>query len=1249
LAHQVFLSYATEDVDTARLLCRVLEQEEGIRCWIAPRDVEAGTDYAAAILEGIKDAELAVLLFSAHANASPYVLREIERAVAYERPVLSLRLDGTPPSASLEYYLNLWQWLDAPRGIESRRPEIVAAVRKQLQAARDRAVTAAPEQGGPGPAPLPSAPAPERATPPEARSAEGERKLVTVLVAGIAVAERDPEALRDLLTAYFERLLPAIERYGGTVDRFSGEEIVALFGAPKAHENDPERALRAALDMREALGSFNRARPVSVAVQFGVNTGLVYAGGVEAGDRRDYSVMGEAMKVAARLRAQAKPGEILVGPDTYRQAETLFEWQQVKGPAELQGTYRLIRARTGPAAPSGRPTRGLSSPLVGREGELAALGRALDRLRGRQGGVVLVTGEAGLGKSRLFAEARALAGQAKIPWLEGHTLSFGRTISYWPLLEIIQKDAKIESDDPEAERWTKLASRVGGLFGSERSEILPYLATLLSISLPEDLAQKVRYLDGEAMGRQVYRATRLYFARLARERPTVVVFEDVHWLDGSSAALLQHLLPLTREVPLLFLFAARPETDSPLTGLRELLLAEYADRLTEIALKPLSSEESTTLVRNLAHLDDLPARLRDTILGKAEGNPFFVEEVVRSLVDLGGLVQDQPGRYRVTEKAAQLSIPDTLQGVIMARIDRLDEDLKQVLRLASVVGRSFFYRVLAAIAQAEEELDKDLADLEEREFIREKARIPELEYIFKHALVQEATYESILISRRKELHRRVAEVIETLFAERLEEFYSLLAYHYSKAEEWEKAQAYLFKAGDQAGTIAADAEALAYYEEALEAYTRVFGDKWDLVERAILERKMGEALYRRGEHERAYEYLYRALAILGSPYPTSPEARRRATVGQLVVQLGHRLFWWLPRRPPSPEALRLAWERRWIYSYLGTMDVNTSRALFDMLVGLNSAESAGIQSMTYAWYATVGLVCDLVPLPWASGYYHRLCARWLQRERDRGSREEPEFEALAYLLLGLHEYAATGQWTQAIDHLRSARHASFAIGSIRFWAGATDCLSHLLIGQGELGEALELCQEAITFGQESGDRVAEAWGQMDAGHVLLAQGALAEAEACLRLAAAQLLLSLDPVNAAKTNAGIADCYLKQGRLEEARAILGEEEARLRESGARGYFTRHVRIANAVACLLAVEQAGDANEGPAHKEAHSACRDLLKHGRSDTPALVSAYRVQGTYEYLRGRPSKAEKWGGREAWNTRISSVLATTRLSPGWR
>ena len=330
------------------------------------------------------------------------------------------------------------------------------------------------------------------------------------------------------------------------------------------------------------------------------------------------------------------------------------------------------------------------------------------------------------------------------------------------------------------------------------------------------------------MGHQLYRASRLYFTRLAEERPLVVAFEDVHWLDASSAALLEHLLPLIDELPLLVCCVARPEPETALTQIEQLARTAYAERATEIALQPLSPAQSETLVRNLVDLDDLPAGLRDLILAKAEGNPFFVEEIVRSLIDLGGLVRDRStNNYRVTERATTINLPDTLVGVIMARVDRLDEDLKQVLRLASVIGRSFFYRLLAAISEAERELDESLAGLQARELVLERARDPELEYVFKHALVQEATYESILKQRRRELHGKVARSIELLFADRLEDFSGLLAYHYTQAEDWEKAQEYLFKAGDQAGSIAADAEALEHYELAMAAYSQAFGDTWE--------------------------------------------------------------------------------------------------------------------------------------------------------------------------------------------------------------------------------------------------------------------------------------------------------------------------------------------------------------------------------------------------------------------------------------
>ena len=428
-------------------------------------------------------------------------------------------------------------------------------------------------------------------------ASQADRRLVTVLFADISgftsLSENlDPEVVRDLITACFDQLVPCIQHNGGTIDKFMGDEVMALFGAPQAHENDPERALRAALEMRDTLSDFNRERGVSLGLHFGINTGLVYAGALGGGNRQDYSVMGDVVNVAARLTGAAKSGEILVGADTYRQVDHLFEFQaaeslHLKGKADPVQVLRLLGTRATPRA-SPHPSRGLSSPLVGREAELAAFRERLDLLREGEGGIVLLTGEAGLGKSRLAAEARATAEQEEISWLEGHALSFGRTISYWPLLEIIQQDAGIESDDPEMERWAKLAARVGTLFGEERTEILPYLGTLLSLSLPEELTTKVRYLDGEAMGRQIYRATRLYFARVAGRRPTVVVFEDIHWLDGSTASLLEHLLPLSGEVPILFLLVSRPETEAALDGLRELLHREHTDRLTEITLKPLS-------------------------------------------------------------------------------------------------------------------------------------------------------------------------------------------------------------------------------------------------------------------------------------------------------------------------------------------------------------------------------------------------------------------------------------------------------------------------------------------------------------------------------------------------------------------------------------------------------------------------------------------------------------------------------------
>jgi class 3 adenylate cyclase len=519
-----------------------------------------------------------------------------------------------------------------------------------------------------------------------------ERKLITVMFADIVGFTRlaetmDPEEVRDLINACFEQLVPFVIQYGGIVDKFIGDEIMALFGAPVAQENDPERALRSALSMQEAIAAFNKARGLHLDAHFGINTGLVIAGGIGTPRQRDYSVIGDAVNLAAHLGHIAQGGEILVGPDTYRRTRHIFSFEplgplRVKGKADPVPVYKLMGLRTYPGSWRGLEERGINSPLVGREEEVAVFTRCLDQLLEGRGGLLFIRGEAGLGKSRLVAEVKRRTAARPAAWLEGRTFSFSQTISYWPFLEIIQADAGITADDAEGQRWAKLEGRIGSLFPEDPADILPYLATLLALRVPESLAERVKYLDGETVGRQVFRSMRKFFAHLARQQPLVLIFEDLHWMDRSSALLLEHLMPLVRETPLLICGVGRADSGSPETFLRNIAIQNYADCHQEILLAPLSPAESDHLVCNLLPSEAVTPGLRERLLRKAEGNPFFLEEIIRAMIDQGAFVRDRnTGRWQATAQAGRVAIPDTLQGVVMARIDRLEDDVKQVLKL----------------------------------------------------------------------------------------------------------------------------------------------------------------------------------------------------------------------------------------------------------------------------------------------------------------------------------------------------------------------------------------------------------------------------------------------------------------------------------------------------------------------------------------------------------------------------------------
>ena len=670
-----------------------------------------------------------------------------------------------------------------------------------------------------------------------------ERRIVTILFADIkgstAMAEKlDPEDAKEIILGAFEFLIRPIYRYEGTLVQLMGDAILAFFGAPIAHEDDPERACRAALEITAEAAKYaevlKHERGIEgFGVRVGINTGLVVVGEVGSDLRVAYTAIGDAINLAARMEQNAEPGTVLITADTYKRIVPLFETQAL-GPLQLKGkagpvpVYRVLAAKA--AVGKVRGIAGLESPLVGREAEMAALRAALERLQAGVGGIVTIVGEAGLGKSRLVAECRADCQSALRPgarqratdwqavpqWVEGRCLSYGTSIAYLLWLDVLRGLLDVTVEDAQQQVIQKLGERVSALCGESSQNVFPFLARLLSLPVNNEMQSALRDLDGQQLKARTFAAIETLFLHAATQRPLVLVLEDLHWADATSAELLERLLSLSDRAPVLFLCLFRPQRECPCWRIKETAARSYPHRHTDLWLNPLSVAESRTLVANLLQIEGLPLKLQERILAVTEGNPFHVEEVLRALIDQKAIVRDEAsGQWRAVQDVAEIAIPDTLQGVLVARMDRLQEDARRVLQMAAVIGRIFLYRVLNAIAQEEQQLDQQLLTLQRQELIREQARIPELEYIFKHELTREVAYNGLLKKERRTFHRQVAEALECLFAGRIEEQLGLLAYHWERVEDPAKATSYLLRAGDQARLAYSHQEAIDYYQRAL--------------------------------------------------------------------------------------------------------------------------------------------------------------------------------------------------------------------------------------------------------------------------------------------------------------------------------------------------------------------------------------------------------------------------------------------------
>ncbi len=672
----------------------------------------------------------------------------------------------------------------------------------------------------------------------------GERRIVTALFADVvgstALAEQmDPEEWTVVMNRAFDVLVPAIYQYEGTIARLMGDALLAFFGAPVAHEDDPVRAVHAGLDLLAAAHRYadevRRRRGIDFAVRVGLNTGPVVVGQVGSNLVYEYTAMGDAINLAARIQSAARPMSLLITENTYRFVAPAFDCQDM-GEIAIRGKREPVRAYEviGPKARPGslRGVSGLQSAMVGRQAELQALMELCAAVSAGLGRGVLIIGEAGLGKSRLIDEWKASVANSAIyasqqTWLEGNCLSYGQSIAYHLVKELLRNFLGMPASAGEAEVRQTLQARCEDLLGEdEAADLFPFLAHLLSLQLTGADRDRVSALDPQALQAQYLAGLRKLLRALADRQPLLLVLEDIHWADPSSVDLLAKLLPLSARAPVVFCAVTRPDREAPGWKLVSAMRETMGAGLTEINLYALADNESRQLVANLLEIEALPEKVRRTILDKAEGNPFFVEEVIRMLIDQGAIIRREKG-WAARAEVETSRLPDTVQGLLLARIDRLPEEAKSTIRVASVIGRQFSLNVLQHVLQKLHWVDEagsggstwslrnSLNLLESMGLLTIVQVQPELEYNFRHEMVHEVVYHSLVKRDRQALHLATGEALESLYPGRLDEFAPTLGLHFEEGNDEERALRYLSVAGDNAAGQYANQEARMFYSRAI--------------------------------------------------------------------------------------------------------------------------------------------------------------------------------------------------------------------------------------------------------------------------------------------------------------------------------------------------------------------------------------------------------------------------------------------------
>ena len=958
---------------------------------------------------------------------------------------------------------------------------------------------------------------------------EGERKLVTVLFADLKgsmelLADRDPEEARKLLDPVLERMMEAVHRYEGTVNQVMGDGIMALFGAPLAHEDHAVRACYAALRMQESVKRYaeevHRTAGVPMHIRVGVNSGEVVVRSIGSDLHMDYTAVGQTTHLAARLEQMAMPGSILIAPETLNLAEgyvvvnPLGE-RPVKGLDAPIEVFEVVGAGTVRSRLQAAAARGLTR-FVGRDPELEQLRRALERAGTGHGQVVAVVGDPGVGKSRLFWEFTH--SHRTQGWLivESSSVSYGKATAFLPLIELLRTYFQIETRD-EAR---KIREKVTGKLLSLDRALEPSLPALLwLLDVPVDDSQWQR-LDPSQRRQQTLDGIKRLLLRESQVQPLLLVFEDLHWIDAETQALLDNAVESLPNARMLLLVNYRPEYQHGWGS---------KTYYRQLRIDPLQSEGADELLEALLGNDPGLQALKRLLIERTEGNPFFLEESVRTLAETKVLAGER-GAYQLARASHTLQIPSTAQAILAARIDRLASEDKRLLQAASVIGKDVPFTLLQAVAEGpEESLRRGLANLQAAEFLYEARLFPDLEYTFKHALTHDVAYGSLLQDRRRQLHTRIVQTIEHRYPDRMQEYVEQLANHAFKGEVWNKALTYLRQAGAKAAARSAHREAVRYLEQALATLEHLPETREGLEQAIDLRFDLRNSLFPLGEFERILGCLRDAESLA-----RALEDPRR--LGQMSVYMCHNL--WMSGRPR--EALAFGQSAQAIAESLRDLPLQVTGNLYLGAACLRTGDYRRAEDLLQK-------VLEL-----------------LEGDRSRERFGQAGFPAVMARFFLDWVLADRGKFKEGIAHGQEGIRLAEALDHPYSLAAMCSVLAYLHISKGEFSHAVRLLERGVALSHEWNLAFHLAQNMGILGYANALSGRIAEGIPLLEHALGAIEIMGFGAFQPPFLLHLGEAYVLADRLEDALEFAGRALTLTRERGQRGYEAWALRLLGEVA-------------------------------------------------------------------------------------